>query len=573
MGIELAKAYIRIGVDASKVRPGLEETRGHVNSALFRIGGMTTKMMGALGLAVGVGAFGKLGFEVEAAAEQARIAFGVMLGSAKEAQATLERLVEFAAKTPFEMPEITQAARGLIQFGERGDQLMTTLTMLGNAASATSTDFGFVASVFNQVRGVGKLLTQDFRQLSTRGILSLQDIAKHFGVTTEAAQSMLSHGRISFEDFREILEQLSAEGGRFGNMMALQSESMAGLYSTMRDNFNLMAGSVMSNFEPAAKAILKGMSKAFEATGKFLRLRTEFAPMGRDLLTVADKAKLAAERIQNAVRIAAEQAKAARKAYVDMSMATATSTMNKFWEPMSVLAANYRKIAEEQRAIVEGTKDWQKAIDDLRKRSGPSYLISGQQELANAAREAETWTNRGKAMGWLNDTAKAIENMRLGVDDFATAFRDIAMAPGVTDEQLQRMDQMYRQFRQARELVGLREFGKQLSEQIKTPVEKAREELEKLDQARALGIGRGGISTETYARRIRELQLELRPEPVLAPGRYEFADFGRQIQDAFLRRDDPTKITAEEAKKHTELQTRMAASLKVLEAKPVGLGP
>jgi len=95
--------------------------------------------------------------------EQTTIAFETMIGTASETKQILADLTEFAAKTPFEMPEIESAARGLIMFGERGDELMKTLDILGNAASGTSTPFGFLALVFNQVRGVGRLLTQDFR--------------------------------------------------------------------------------------------------------------------------------------------------------------------------------------------------------------------------------------------------------------------------------------------------------------------------------------------------------------------------------------------------------------------------
>ena len=67
--------------------------------------------------------------------EQTTIAFGTMIGNAEETKKTLEDLTEFAALTPFEMPEIEQAARGLIMFGERGEGLMDTLRLLGDAAS------------------------------------------------------------------------------------------------------------------------------------------------------------------------------------------------------------------------------------------------------------------------------------------------------------------------------------------------------------------------------------------------------------------------------------------------------
>jgi len=205
-------------------------------------------------LAVVVGSFGTITSLMKAGQfEQTKIAFETMLGSAEETKKTLADLTEFAALTPFEMPEILQAARGLIQFGERGEDLIETMEMLGNAAAGTSTPFGFLALVFNQVRGVGKLLTQDFRQLSTRGIISLQDIADHFDVTTSAAQEMLSTGRVSFEDLKDIFRELSEEGGRFHNLMEKQSTSLLGLWSTFKDVLGITSRVIGDMLMPAAK--------------------------------------------------------------------------------------------------------------------------------------------------------------------------------------------------------------------------------------------------------------------------------------------------------------------------------
>jgi tape measure domain-containing protein len=193
--------------------------------------------------------------------EKTTIAFETMLGSAQEAKAILSELTRFAAETPFEMPEIEQAARGLIQFGERGKDLMETLKILGNAAAGTSTDFSMIALIFNQVRGVGKLMTQDFRQLSTRGVISLEDIAKQFKTNTEGAQRMLSEGKVSFEDLRKIFKSLSADGGRFANLMERQSKSFSGLWSTLKDDFGITMRTLGAELLPVAKKLLDEVLK------------------------------------------------------------------------------------------------------------------------------------------------------------------------------------------------------------------------------------------------------------------------------------------------------------------------
>ena len=231
-------------------------------NGMDQMGAAAMKFGGAL-TAVGAtftAAFGLIvnkGLNAAGAFEQTNVAFTTMLGSAETAKTMLADLTEFAALTPFEMPEIEQAARGLVMFGERGDELMETMKILGNAASGTSSNFGEIALIFNQIRGVGKLLTQDFRQLSTRGVLSLQDIAKHFGVTTEEAQNMLSGGKIKFNDVRNILKGLSEEGGRFANMMEKQSKTFNGLKSTLSDAVNITIREFGQVFLPLASKVVE----------------------------------------------------------------------------------------------------------------------------------------------------------------------------------------------------------------------------------------------------------------------------------------------------------------------------
>ncbi len=256
MGLELAKAFVRVGVDHSAVAGGMTMVQKQVATGMVGVLGVIQRhwkmlavtLMGGLSVLKALQSAGKF--------EQTTIAFETMIGSAKETKKTLADLTEFAALTPFEMPEIEQAARGLIQFGERGDDLIDTLNMLGNAASGTSTQFGMIALIYNQIRGVGKLLTQDFRQLSTRGVLSLQDIAKHYGVTTGEAQKMLSKGKITFEGVKAIFKGLSAEGGKFHNLMIKQSKSLLGLWSTFQDAVGITLRTFGQILLPAAKIVV-----------------------------------------------------------------------------------------------------------------------------------------------------------------------------------------------------------------------------------------------------------------------------------------------------------------------------
>lgn len=260
-------------IDQETFGNALEESLDKLNSSGTKIESLSEKLQGYgrtmvyVGGAI-AGVFGltiKQGVNAAAQYETTVASFKTMIGSLEETEKTMQSLTAFAVKAPMTMPQIEQAAMGLIQFGERGDAMINTLETLGNAAAGTGTHFNLLSSVFNQVRGVGHLLTGDFRQLSTRGVLSLQDIAKHFDVTEAAAGKMLSTGKVSFSAFKSILEGLSKEGGRFHNMMEDQSKTLEGQMAKMGDAMGIVVRDIGQKFMPIAKFLTDSANKILDA--------------------------------------------------------------------------------------------------------------------------------------------------------------------------------------------------------------------------------------------------------------------------------------------------------------------
>ena len=252
MGIELANAFIRVRGDSSGLDSDLDSLQKKTESKMKSIAA------GAAGILAPFAAFGKSiieqGLASAGAFEQTQVEMETMIGSVKETQDLLAKLTRFAVVTPFEMPQLIQVTRGLVQFGERGDQLMDTLKMLGDASGGTAQKFQDLGRIFNHVRGTGHLMQFQFRELSMRGIIALTDISKYYGVTTEEADKMISHGKVSFEEFRKILKGLTMEGGRYNNMMEKQSQTYLGLISTMNDALNITKRMLVTPLMPMFKA-------------------------------------------------------------------------------------------------------------------------------------------------------------------------------------------------------------------------------------------------------------------------------------------------------------------------------
>jgi tape measure domain-containing protein len=245
------------------------------------------------------------GMRASTAFETANVKMERMLGSAEETKDMMAKLTTFAAVTPFEMPQLLQATNKLVAFGDRGEELMDTLKLIGDASGGTAAEFGALSHVFNKVRSSGRMTMEEFNQLSDRGILTLQDFVKA-GVapTTKAVTEMQSKGKLSFELFQKTLEMTTKEGGRNFEAMLGASKTMEGRTSTLSDAIGILGRHVSEASVPFAKFSIDLKIKAVEALDAFVMATNgagagaiiggiKAAKLGTALLGVALSAKLA----------------------------------------------------------------------------------------------------------------------------------------------------------------------------------------------------------------------------------------------------------------------------------------
>lgn len=228
------------------------------NSAMTAMGSrvsmLTNQMSGLLGVAGGLSGIGALGFGVKAAAEaeQAQVAFEVITGSAEKAQRVIADLEQFAAKTPFTMPGLTAATRKMLAFGSTPAGVIDELRMLGDVSSAVGMDIGELAEIYGKNRVQGRLAMEDINQLTGRGIPIIQELARQFGVAESEVRELVSSGQVHFRHLEVAFQSLTSEGGRFAGMMAKQSKTLSGIWSTLTDNIGI-------GFRNVAQELLEGL--------------------------------------------------------------------------------------------------------------------------------------------------------------------------------------------------------------------------------------------------------------------------------------------------------------------------
>ncbi|SMB97939.1 tape measure domain-containing protein [Thermanaeromonas toyohensis ToBE] len=193
-------------------------------------------------LGAGAGFAGLIGYPLKLAGEieQANIAMETLLGSSEKAQEFIGNLADFAAKTPFEMPQLLEASRRLLAFGFGAEKIIPMLNAAGNAAAGLglgAEGINRIIIALGQMKAKAKVSAEEMMQLTEAGVPAWDILAKAMGVTTAQAMKLSEKGLIPAEQAIEALVKGMEE--RFPNMMEKQSRSLFGLLSTLKDYANL----------------------------------------------------------------------------------------------------------------------------------------------------------------------------------------------------------------------------------------------------------------------------------------------------------------------------------------------
>jgi len=167
---------------------------------------------------------------------QSEIAFTVMLGSAQKATSFLRDLQAFAARTPFEFPELQQSAKKMLALGFSAEQVIPTLTNVGNAVSGLGGNAGTfdrIILALGQMQAKGQVMAQEMRQLAEAGIPAWQILADAIGITVPEAMERVTKKQV---DATTAIAALQAGmAAKFGGLMEQQSQTIQGTLANLKD--------------------------------------------------------------------------------------------------------------------------------------------------------------------------------------------------------------------------------------------------------------------------------------------------------------------------------------------------
>ena len=222
--------------------------------------------LAAAGIGAATGGAVLFGVKTAAANEQAEIAFTTMLGSAEKAGAFLKDLQSFAAKTPFEFPELQQAASNLISAGFEAKNVIPIMTTLGDVTSGMGTGSEGVKRAtiaLQQMQAAGRITAEDLNQLRDAGIPVYDLLAKATGRSKEEVVKLAAAGKLGKKDLDAMMDALASGKGleRFSGLMDKQSESLSGMWSTFKDVFGQKMATAIQPLIPLMKDGLGGATE------------------------------------------------------------------------------------------------------------------------------------------------------------------------------------------------------------------------------------------------------------------------------------------------------------------------
>lgn len=228
-------------IDTSLNNDGLKKGINNIGGSFDKLKSIATRALGTIGF----GALVKEGVQYNATVEQLQTSFEVMTGSATKATNIVEKLKEIGAKTPFEFTGLAETTQLLMNYGFEADDAISKMQMLGDISQGSAEKMNRIATAYGQMSSAGKVSLEDVKQMIEAGFNPLQEISQSTGESMASLYDRISKGTISIDEITASMERSTSAGGKYFQSMEKQSQTLNGQWSTAKDNFSNLLGSIL----------------------------------------------------------------------------------------------------------------------------------------------------------------------------------------------------------------------------------------------------------------------------------------------------------------------------------------
>lgn len=274
-------------VETAKVVSGFRDIQNAVHQTAERvekdgksIDDVISNIQNSMNIAIGgwsIGKFVNQMMQVRGQFQKTEMAFKTMLQSEEKADALMKQLIRTAAVTPFGVEDVTEGAKQLLAFNVAAEDVNKTLIGLGDVAAGMGLNLKDLVMLYGTTIAKGKMDTMDLYQFLNRGIPIADEIAKVMGLDVTNAikevQKQIKAGKVTSDIFIQAMQNMSAEGSKFGGLMEAQSKTITGQISNIEDAIEQMFNELGKSQEGVINTglgIVSTLVENWETVGKVL---------------------------------------------------------------------------------------------------------------------------------------------------------------------------------------------------------------------------------------------------------------------------------------------------------------
>lgn len=186
--------------------------------------------------------------------ESLQIQLTAFTGGAEEAGVALAQFSEIAAGTPFDLSSIANAGKIMMAFGLETETAIEATEDLAIVATATGGDINNLARNLGQIAAQGQAYTRDLTQFAIQGIPIWSEMSKVTGKSVSELKKLATEGKISFEIVNSALKSLTAEGGKYAEIVKEYENTWSGQTAKLTANLQNLALTALNTAKEIAEA-------------------------------------------------------------------------------------------------------------------------------------------------------------------------------------------------------------------------------------------------------------------------------------------------------------------------------
>lgn len=255
LGDEMEEAADKGGGFGGRIMDGLKKV-GH--GALLGVGAkIGSTVVGGFGTAISAG------MDRLQSIEQAETSLSGLGHTADEVGSIMDNAMNAVKGTAYGFGDAAGLAGTMVAAGvEPGKELERILTLVGDSAAQTNSTLGEMGGVWGKVAAGGKLSMGEVNQLMDRQLGILPKLAEHLGVTGDEARKMVSEGKVSFEDFADVMEDM------VGGSAQAMGETFTGSFDNMKAALGRFGANLLDPIFSNAPVVFSAIGGAVDKLGE-----------------------------------------------------------------------------------------------------------------------------------------------------------------------------------------------------------------------------------------------------------------------------------------------------------------